>query len=38
LTVPTLAVAVFLIIEGVMPGPLLDWAMKGLTTIFGGAG
>jgi hydrogenase-4 component F len=35
LTIPTLAVAVFLLIEGVMPGTLLDWAIKGLATIWG---
>jgi NADH-quinone oxidoreductase subunit M len=36
LLVPTIAVTVFLIIEGLMPGPLLDWATQGLTGIFGG--
>ncbi len=36
LLVPTVAVTVFLIIEGLMPGPLLGWAMEGLATIFGG--
>ncbi|MEA3327977.1 MAG: NADH-quinone oxidoreductase subunit M [Chloroflexota bacterium] len=35
LIVPTLAVTIFLIIEGLMPGPLLAWAMKGLTSIVG---
>jgi NADH-quinone oxidoreductase subunit M len=35
LTIPTLAVAVFLLFEGVMPGTLLDWAIKGLATIWG---
>jgi NADH-quinone oxidoreductase subunit M len=36
LLVPTIAVTVFLIIEGLVPGPLLDWATLGLTGIFGG--
>ncbi|MFU8827241.1 MAG: complex I subunit 4 family protein, partial [Brevefilum sp.] len=36
LLVPTVAVTVFLIIEGLLPGPLLGWAIEGLTTIFGG--
>ena len=37
LVIPTVAVTVFLIVEGLMPGPLLDWAMRGLTMIFGGS-
>jgi hypothetical protein len=28
---------VFLIVEGLAPGPLLNWAMRGLSMIFGGA-
>lgn len=36
LLVPTVAVTVFLIIEGLMPGPLLGWAIEGLTSVFGG--
>jgi NADH-quinone oxidoreductase subunit M len=36
LLVPTIAVTVFLIIEGLVPGPLLNWATQGLTGIFGG--
>lgn len=37
LVIPTLVVTVFLIIEGLLPGPLLNWAMRGLSMIFGGA-
>jgi NADH-quinone oxidoreductase subunit M len=37
LVIPTLAVTAFLIIEGLLPGPLLNWAMRGLSMIFGGA-
>jgi NADH-quinone oxidoreductase subunit M len=36
LLVPTIAVTVFLIIEGLMPGPLMEWATRGLAGIFGG--
>lgn len=36
LIIPTLAVVVFLIIEGLIPGPLLTWAENGLVGIFGG--
>jgi NADH-quinone oxidoreductase subunit M len=36
LLVPTIAVTVFLFVEGLMPGPLLNWAIKGLTGILGG--
>ena len=36
LVIPTLAVVVFLIIEGLIPGPLLTWAENGLSGIFGG--
>jgi len=36
LTIPTLAVTIFLIIEGLLPGPLLTWAMRGLTSFIGG--
>jgi NADH-quinone oxidoreductase subunit M len=36
LLIPTVAVSAFLIFEGLVPGPLLSWAMKGLVTIFGG--
>lgn len=35
LVYPTLAVTIFLIFEGLIPGPLLDWAMRGLGIIFG---
>ena len=36
LLVPTIAVTVFLVIEGLLPGPLLAWATSGLAEIFGG--
>jgi NADH-quinone oxidoreductase subunit M len=36
LLIPTIAVSAFLIIEGLLPGPLLSWAMKGLADIFSG--
>lgn len=36
LLVPTIAVTIFLIIEGLIPGPLLAWATNGLAEIFGG--
>jgi len=36
LLIPTVAVSAFLIFEGLVPGPLLSWAMKGLAIIFGG--
>ncbi|MFW5713728.1 MAG: complex I subunit 5 family protein [Brevefilum sp.] len=36
LIIPTLGVTIFLIIEGLIPGPLLNWAMRGLTMVFGG--
>ena len=36
LLVPTMAVTAFLIIEGLVPGPLLGWATEGLAGIFGG--
>ena len=36
LVIPTMAVTIFLIIEGLIPGPMLTWAMKGLAGIFGG--
>ena len=36
LLVPTVAVTVFLVIEGLVPGPLLRWATQGLIGIFGG--
>lgn len=36
LIIPTIAVSAFLIIEGLMPGPLLAWTIKGLAGIFGG--
>jgi NADH-quinone oxidoreductase subunit M len=35
LLIPTVAVTVFLIIEGLMPAPLLSWAMRGLGVVFG---
>ena len=37
LIIPTVAVTAFLIIEGLIPGPLLSWVAKGLAGIFGGA-
>ncbi len=37
LVIPTVAVMVFLIVEGLAPGPLLNWAMRGLSMLFGGA-
>ena len=36
LVIPTVAVTAFLIIEGLLPAPLLSWATKGLIGIFGG--
>jgi NADH-quinone oxidoreductase subunit M len=36
LLVPTVALTVFLVIEGLLPGPLLAWAAQGLSTVFGG--
>jgi NADH-quinone oxidoreductase subunit M len=36
LLVPTIAVTAFLILEGLLPGPLLNWATQGLADIFGG--
>jgi NADH-quinone oxidoreductase subunit M len=36
LLVPTMAVTAFLIIEGLVPGPLLGWVTEGLAGIFGG--
>jgi NADH-quinone oxidoreductase subunit M len=36
LLVPTIALTVFLIVEGLAPGPLLQWAIEGLRVIFGG--
>lgn len=36
LLVPTMVVTAFLIIEGLIPGPLLAWATEGLAGIFGG--
>ena len=38
LTIPTVAVMIFLLVEGLLPGPLLSWAIRGLGTIFGGSG
>jgi formate hydrogenlyase subunit 3/multisubunit Na+/H+ antiporter MnhD subunit len=37
LLVPTLAVTIFLIIEGLLPAPLLSWAINGLAVVFGGS-
>jgi len=37
LLVPTIAVTVFLLVEGLAPAPLLTWVMRGLSTVFGGA-
>jgi NADH-quinone oxidoreductase subunit M len=36
LLIPTIAVTAFLVIEGLVPGPLLAWATQGLIGIFGG--
>jgi len=36
LLVPTIAVTVFLVIEGLLPGALLAWATNGLAELFGG--
>jgi len=36
LVIPTLAVTVFLIIEGLLPAPLISWAINGLGTVLGG--
>ena len=36
LLVPTIAVTLFLLIEGLAPGPLLTWVMRGLSIVFGG--
>lgn len=36
LLVPTIAVTVFLVIEGLLPGPLLTWATNGLSGVLGG--
>ncbi len=36
LLVPTVAVTVFLVIEGLIPAPLLDWVIKGLSTVIAG--
>jgi multicomponent Na+:H+ antiporter subunit D len=36
LLIPTVAVTIFLIVEGLIPGPLLRWATLGLEKIFGG--
>jgi NADH-quinone oxidoreductase subunit M len=36
LVIPTIAVTAFLIIEGLMPGPLMAWTIRGLAGIFGG--
>jgi formate hydrogenlyase subunit 3/multisubunit Na+/H+ antiporter MnhD subunit len=36
LLVPTVAITIFLIVEGLMPGPLMGWAIEGLSGVFGG--
>ncbi len=36
LILPTLVITIFLIVEGLTPGPLLTWAMKGLASFIGG--
>jgi NADH-quinone oxidoreductase subunit M len=36
LLIPTVAVAAFLLIEGLLPGPLLSWVVKGVQGISGG--
>lgn len=36
LLVPTIAVTIFLLIEGLAPGPLLTWVTRGVATVLGG--
>jgi len=36
LLIPTAAVTLLLIIEGLIPGPLLSWTMKSISIVFGG--
>ncbi len=36
LLIPTVAVTAFLIVEGLLPAPLLDWAQRSIQSIFGG--
>jgi NADH:ubiquinone oxidoreductase subunit 5 (subunit L)/multisubunit Na+/H+ antiporter MnhA subunit len=36
LLIPTVAVTIFLLVEGLLPAPLLSWVMKGLAVVFGG--
>ncbi len=36
LLLPTIAVSIFLLVEGLMPGPLLNWVTRGVDTILGG--
>jgi hypothetical protein len=36
LVIPTVAVSAFLLIEGLLPGPLLSWVVKGVQSILGG--
>jgi NADH-quinone oxidoreductase subunit M len=36
LLLSTIAVTVFLLVEGLVPGPLLTWVTRGVTTILGG--
>ncbi len=36
LLVPAVVVSLFLIVEGLIPGPLLSWAMKGLENVLRG--
>jgi len=33
LLIPTIAVSVFLIVEGLLPGPLLSWIIKGIELV-----
>jgi formate hydrogenlyase subunit 3/multisubunit Na+/H+ antiporter MnhD subunit len=36
LLIPTVAVTIFLLVEGLLPAPLLSWVMRGLAVVFGG--
>jgi proton-translocating NADH-quinone oxidoreductase chain M len=36
LLIPVVAVTVFLVVEGLVPAPLLNWVIKGLSTVFVG--
>ena len=36
LVIPTMAVTIFLLVEGFIPAPLMSWVVKGILSIFGG--